>query len=307
MKKWICMALCLMLCLSGMVMAEEEAIRIGVLLPELTGGEESAAAWYAEQRCIEQGAEYVIAVCPDEETMLDELAEMQIWGAQAIVVWPGLPGDAEALQAAAEDGVAVICMNEMQDIPGARLAQADEYDIGVQQAYYLAEKLEGVGTVAVFSADTAAAKKRLQGLSETLEEIAPAMKLLETVTIGENREEAAVAMAALLDGQQQVDGVWASDDAVALGAYDAIVSAQRTDVYVLVSCGGRQEFFETSTEREDMWLATLPRTAALAYESVDMAVMLARNEAVEAERLTSGEMIDRENVSAWLEEGSLYR
>ena len=94
---------------------------------------------------------------------------------------------------------------------------------------------------------------------------------------------------------------------MALGAYEAVESAQRTDVYVIVSCGGRQEFFETSTERADMWLATAARTAGMAAESVNMADALAQDLAVEAVCMTAADMVDRDVVNDWLDDDSMYR
>ena len=301
-KKLIAAILALCLVLGGAALAEEA--KIGILVPEGEGGEAAAVAYWAEERAIELGVPYMLCACTDEKTGMEQLDDMNVWGALALVICPGFEGAQNVADAARDVGLSVVSVNTEMD--GAFLAKADDYDIGVQSAYFAADALEGAGEIAALVSSGKEAQERLAGFTDALEEIAPGLTVVEVQIVTTSRRQARDAMADLLDARETVDALFVSDDLIALGVWDALDAAGREDVCAVISCGGRQEFLRLIRDSEAVSLCTALRAAAPAMDAVDMAYLLAMGEAVESVRVSDADMVTRENVAGYMDPDNPY-
>ena len=303
MKKLLLVALCLALWLPA-ALAEGGEIKIGILMPQDGGEDAAAAAYWAESRCIEKGVDYLLAACSGPEDALEEIDEMIVWGAQAIVMYPGFDGAEDAAAAAREAEVPVVCVEKL--VGGAFLASADDYDAGVQNAYYMAQALEGAGNVLVFDAAGESPAARLLGFRDTLEEIAPNMTILDSAQISLSQSAAFNAAQRAFARYGQVDGVYAADDLIALGVLEAASTLGRDDVTVIVSCGGRQGWLRAMTQQDARTLETVLRIPAVAMEAVDMACDLASGLSVEARRDVGGQVVEAAEARDYLDAENPY-
>ena len=287
--------------MTGAALAQEG--RIGILVPQ-GEAEGAAAAYWAEARAIELGSEYMLCVCEDEKTGLEQLDDMNVWGAEAIVLYPKFEGAQNLADQARDVGLSVVSVDMALD--GAFLADADDYDIGVKCAYAVADALEGAGEIAALVTEEAGAQERLMGFTDALEEMAPNVNVVEVSIVPQSRAKSREAAENLLAARESLDGIFVSDDSMALGVWDALDAAGRTDVCAVISCGGRQEWLRLIADSGDVNLFTALRTAAMAEDAVDMAYVLSRGEAAESVRISDAQLVGREEAGAYLDEENQY-
>jgi ribose transport system substrate-binding protein len=104
----------------------------------------------------------------------------------------------------------------------------DDYAVALETARYLLQKMNGKGNVIIIEGQSASSnnQKRMAGFKKALEEF-PNVKLLASQTGKFQRQEALSVTENLLQAHQQIDGILAANDSMALGAIEALDAANR--------------------------------------------------------------------------------
>ena len=183
----------------------------------------------------------------------------------------------------------------------------DNYDMGVQGANYIVDKIGTEGTVVILDVPSSGsvAALRKAGFLDTIAEIAPNMNLL-TYATQFTREAGLTDMADILTANPQIDAVFSMDDETSIGAIQAIEEAGRTDVKVITGGGGAQEYFNMMPEYTDLWVASALYSPTMVEDAVDMAVALAKGETVDHEVIIPTTIVDRDNYQEFLDPTSPY-
>lgn len=105
---------------------------------------------------------------------------------------------------------------------------ASDYQLGLQTARYLLKSLGGKGNVIIIEGvrGTSTSEERMRGFHDALKE-APGVKVLTSQPGNYQRMQALQVMENLLETYPKVDGILAANDAMAIGALDALDGANR--------------------------------------------------------------------------------
>jgi len=105
---------------------------------------------------------------------------------------------------------------------------ADDYTIGLATARHLIRALSGKGNVVIIEGvrGSLTSNDRVRGFQQAIKE-APGVKLLASQPANYQRLQALQVMENLMQAHPQIDGVLAANDAMALGALEALDAAKR--------------------------------------------------------------------------------
>ena len=293
---------------------ETDVYKIGVLAPEVTHGWVAGVAYFAEKRCQELKDEgkvdYKVAVSGDAAEMTTQLDELKTWGCDAIVAFPQWEGMEVPIAQAIEEGITVVNFDVIIDTEGIYHVSGDNYDMGVQSAKYIVDKIGKEGTVVVLDnpGSGSVGELRKGGFLDTIKEIAPDMNCPEYATLF-TREAGLKDMADILTANAKIDAVFSMDDETSIGALQAIRVAGRTDINVITGGGGAQEYFNMmkAEENQDIWLQSATYSPDMVMDAVDMAsAVLSGNAPEEAVKIIPTTGVDRENADQYLDANSPY-
>jgi ribose transport system substrate-binding protein len=104
----------------------------------------------------------------------------------------------------------------------------DDYTVALDTAKYLLQKMSGKGNVVIIEGVGGSSnnQKRMAGFKKALEEF-PNVKLLASQPANFQRSQALQVTENLLQAHRQIDGILAANDAMALGAIEALDAANR--------------------------------------------------------------------------------
>ena len=306
MKKALCLLMVLLMAGASVFAA---GYKIGILAPAVTHGWVAGVAYCAEQRCIALGdeIEYRLLTSNNAEEMTTQIDDLMLWGADAIVAYPQWTGMEVPIQNAIDSGIPVVNFDIEIACDGIYRVAGDNYDMGVQGANYIVDKIGTEGTVVILDVPSSGsvAALRKAGFLDTIAEIAPNMNLL-TYATQFTREAGLTDMADILTANPQIDAVFSMDDETSIGAIQAIEEAGRTDVKVITGGGGAQEYFNMMPEYTDLWVASALYSPTMVEDAVDMAVALAKGETVDHEVIIPTTIVDRDNYQEFLDPTSPY-
>mgnify|MGYP001774157578 CR=1 FL=1 len=306
MKKALCILMVLLMAGASVFAA---GYKIGILAPAVTHGWVAGVAYCAEQRCIALGdeIEYRLLTSNNAEEMTTQIDDLMLWGADAIVAYPQWTGMEVPIQNAIDSGIPVVNFDIEIACEGIYRVAGDNYDMGVQGANYIVDKIGTEGTVVILDVPSSGsvAALRKAGFLDTIAEIAPNMNLL-TYATQFTREAGLTDMADILTANPQIDAVFSMDDETSIGAIQAIEEAGRTDVKVITGGGGAQEYFNMMPEYTDLWVASALYSPTMVEDAVDMAVALAKGETVDHEVIIPTTIVDRDNYQEFLDPTSPY-
>jgi ribose transport system substrate-binding protein len=283
--------------------------KIGVLAPAVTHGWVAAVAYHAENRLKELGdeVEYNIQTSNNAEEMTAQLDDLMTWGADAIVAFPQWTGMEVPIQRAVDSGIIVVNFDIVIDVDGVYRVTGDNYDMGVQGAYYIVEKVGPEATVVMLEVPTSGSVSELRkaGFLDTIKEIAPNLTVY-TYATKFTVEDGLKDMADILMKHPKIDAVYSMDDETSKGALQAIWEAGRTDVKVITGGGGMQDYFLMMPEHEDIWIQSALYSPAMVKDAVDVALKVLKGEEVEQVKVIPTTIVDRTNYKDFLDAGAPY-
>lgn len=159
----------------------------------------------------------------------------------AIIIWP-TNGQAviPAIRQAHQAGIPVVVTNSKIAEAGldyiAAFSGPDNVQQGTSSAEMMCEALNGEGKIVQIAGQPGytTAMERSQGFEEKLAETCPGVELVETQPADWNREKAQRVMENFLTKYDDIDGVYAGDDNMGVGALNAARSAGRADEIVFI-------------------------------------------------------------------------
>lgn len=283
--------------------------KIGILAPAVTHGWVAGVAYYAEQRCQELAdvIDYRFYTSSSADEMTSQLDDLMVWGAEAIVCYPQWEGMEVPIQNAIDAGIEVVNFDIEINAEGVYRVSGDNYDMGVQGANYIVEKIGTDGVVVILDVPTSGsvAANRKAGFLDTIAQIAPNMTILEYATQF-TREAGLSDMADILTANSRVDAVFSMDDETSIGAIQAIEEAGRTDVKVITGGGGCQEYFNMMDDYDNLWIQSALYSPVMVTEAVDMAVALLDGAEVEPVTIIPTTVVDKTNYQDYLDPTSPY-
>ena len=250
MKKRI-IAIMLMLAMSVLVLAgcggndapekgEKEGYVIGLSMNTQTNPFFVTVVEGCQKAADEAGAELIVTDAQDDPTIQQKDIENLITKQPDVIIID--PCDSEAIvssvEACNEAGIPVLTMDR-QSNGGDVLAHIgyDAIKSGKLAGQYLVDELGGKGKIVELQGILAAnvAQDRSAGFNEIMK-ANPDMEIVACQSANFNREEGMKTMETILKGNPQIDGLYAANDEMLLGALEAIESAGRLDEMVIIGC-----------------------------------------------------------------------
>lgn len=316
MKKILAVVVALILALGclGMTAVAEEKPLIGILAPATTHGWVGGVAYFAQQAADELDLNYKLLTSSDADEMSSQIEQLIQLGAKAIVVWPQFTGVETAAEMALEQGIIIYNFDMKINVDekyadNMYFLSGDNYGMGVAGAKYIVDKIGTEGTVLVMDVPTSGsvAELRKAGFTDTIAEIAPDIELI-TIATEFKREAGLNDMTAALTANEKIDAVFSMDDETSMGALQAIVEANRTDVKAITGGGGCQAYFNLMNEEQyqNIWVCSATYLPNMIINCVENAAAILNGETVEHEIVLESSIVDRENVQDFLNADSPY-
>lgn len=192
--------------------ALDEANRLGIDLVVADAQDNPAKQLSDIEDFIQQDLDLILINPTDSDAIVTAVLEANDVGIPVITVDRG------------SNGGEVVCHIASDNVAGGRMA-----------GEYLANLLNGEGRVIELQGilGTSAARDRGKGFGQAMENY-PDIKIIAQQTANFNRAEGLMVMENLLTAYPEVDGVFAHNDEMALGAIEALKSAGMLDDIVVV-------------------------------------------------------------------------
>lgn len=237
------LATSVMILSAGLAQAEE-SYRIGITQNNV--GVDSYQTTYEssfEEAAAEHGNVDVVVLDAggDVARQIGQVRNLIQQRVDAIIIWP-TNGQAviPAIRQAHKAGIPVVVTNSKIAEAGldyiAAFSGPDNVQQGASSAEMMCEALDGEGQIVQIAGQPGytTAMERSQGFEEKLAEACPGVELVETQPADWNREKAQRVMENFLTKYDDIDGVYAGDDNMGVGALNAAKSAGRADEIVFI-------------------------------------------------------------------------
>ena len=311
----ILMAMALMLSMVVVASAEDEKPLIGIIAPATSHGWVGGVTYYAQAKADELELNYKLLTAENADQMSSDIDQLVDLGAKAIVIWPQFTGVELAAERALEAGVIIYNFDMIINVDekyadNMYVLTGDNRGMGVEGAKYIADKLGGQGKVLVMNKPAAGNVNddRCGGFYDTLAEVAPDIEVIGEVATDFTRDAGQKDMADALTAYEQIDAVFSLDDETSIGALQAILEAERTDVKAITGGGGCQEYFNMmlADEYQGIWVASATYSPSMIAKCVENVVKVLNGEEVEHTIIDPSVIVDRDNAAEFLDENTPY-
>jgi ribose transport system substrate-binding protein len=264
--------------------AEEEAITIGLSLSTLQNPFFVTLRDGAQEAADAAGAELVVSDAQDDaQTQASDMEDFITRGVDIIIVNPvDSAAVVSSVEAANDAEIPVVTVDRASD--GGEIAAhvaSDNVQGGQMACEYLIEQIGGSGTVAELEGipGTSAAQDRGEGCQQALDAAAD-VELVGTQTANFDREEGLSVAQNIFQANPDLNGLFAQNDEMALGAVEAAREAGILGDLVIVGFDAIEDAL-AAIEDGDMEGTIAQQPAEMGRLSVEEAVKVANGESVE--------------------------
>ncbi len=166
----------------------------------------------------------VRAANDDSQQQMRDIEELVSMGADLLIVSPNVVDDVSpAIEMAYNNGIPVILVDRRtRSEKCTAYVGADNYEIGRRAGEYIANRLQGDGSVVEISglATSTPAIERHSGFADAIAD-KPGIKVVATADAGWNEPQAEEAIDSILAANDDIDLIFAHNDRMAAGAYHA--------------------------------------------------------------------------------------
>ncbi|PUU92517.1 ribose ABC transporter substrate-binding protein RbsB [Halanaerobium sp.] len=284
MRKIIVLALSLMLVVGLSAGAAAQDIKLGLAISTLNNPFFVDLKDGAEAMAEEMGVEILtVDAQNDAAAQLSSVEDLLIKQIDVLIVNP-VDGNAvvSAITAAKDAGVPVITVDRAAEgIEVTSHIASDNVAGGEMAGEFIAEQLGKEGKVVELQGipGTSAARDRGKGFNQAMDKY-PGMEVIARQPAGFDRAEGMTVMENILQGNPEIDAVFAHNDNMALGAMEAIAAAGRSDEIMIVGFDAVDDAREAV--KEGKMAATVAQKPGLMGEmAVETAIKVANGEEVD--------------------------
>jgi ribose transport system substrate-binding protein len=250
----------------------------------------------------EQGVEVLISDAQDDaQTQANDLQNFVTQGVDAIVVNPvDSAAVVPAIEAANDADIPVITVDRAAD--GGEIAShiaSDNVQGGKMAAEFLFEQIGGSGSVAELQgvAGTSAARDRGQGFQEAADSVS-GINVVAQQAANFSRDEGFTVTQNILQGNQDLAGIFAQNDEMALGAVEAAREAGRLGDVTIVGFDAIDDAL-AAIDAGDMAGTIAQQPELLGQLGIETAAAAINGDDVEAEQSVEVKLVTPDNVSEY--------
>lgn len=236
-----------------------------------------------------------------------QVTDVESLMAQGIDVLMISPLTAQALTPIVSDvmaaGIPVVALDRSVNADVTSYITAQNEPIARKAGEFFAQQLGGKGNIVQIegTAGASAAAERKSGFEEIIAQH-PDMKIIATQNADFLRENATKFMEDTLQrfGPGEIQGVYAHNDEMALGAIAAIEAAGRQDEILVTGLDGQNNAIQAVKDGKMFATFTFPYVAP---EGIQYAYSICAGEEVPANVILESATIDASNVDEWIGKG----
>ncbi len=287
-----------------------DQLQVGVLLKAQTNSFRTALGYYAVDALEKKGITYVMYIAQNAGQQAHQIEMAALSGCHVIIVVPeGI--NERALTPAITANVPIILFEDnAQSEEYSALVKGDNVGAGENAAHYMFSK--GVKNPVVFDVeqDPASSNARVEGFETQMHALMGSEETIVHQTLRTYTREAGynAAEALLSQGSKWIiDAFYAQDDEIAMGVLDAIKDSGRTDIKVVIGCGGSQEMMDRILTTTYTDVATTLYSPSMITKCVDIAgEILKGNMPTPRQVVVPATIINKDNATEYLNSDSPY-
>ena len=173
------------------------------------------------------------------------------------------------------------CDIGINGIDVASFVTSDNYGIGQIAAQYIGEKLGGAGKIAILTWPAASATAdRAAGFKDKLTESFPGIEIVAEQDCNADRSASLAAAESIIEANPDIKAIWGANAEMALGAYAATQSMNRTDI-TIVAVDTDGEVMDAIASGSNLSATVSQDPYTMGYKALENAVKYLRGEAVE--------------------------
>lgn len=191
-------------------------------------------------------------------------------------------GIVPTIEEAQSKGVAIgTCDIGINGVDVASFVTSDNYGIGQIAAEYIGEQLGGSGKIAILTWPAASATAdRASGFMDKLKESYPDIEIVAEQDCNADRSTSLAAAESIIEANPDVKAIWGANAEMALGAYAATQSMNRSDI-IVVAVDTDNEVMEAIASGSNLKATVSQDPYTMGYKALENAVKYLRGEAVE--------------------------
>lgn len=318
MKNWLMLISAGLLLLTGCGESGADKLKIGVSVPAATHGWTGGIVW-----CAEQAKKEIEAANPDVEVIVtlgettsaqaDRIENLLARQVDALVVLCQEPGPLTPVceQAKKAGTYVVIVSNPLSNRVEDLFVNGDNRSLGAAAAEAMGQLLGGKGDILVMEGIPCPINTdRVEAFCEVLAEKYPEIRILESQPAWWNTEKGMSLMENYLQKYPEIDGVWAGDDDVLIGALKAYEESGRSDIKAMVGGGGSKTIIKKVLDNDPVVRATVTYSPEMISVGIEKALEGLRNGGKpvngEKELLIPSEIILNSNAAEYYNAESVY-
>jgi ribose transport system substrate-binding protein len=279
--------------------SHDGSLKVGLSMNTLNNPFFVAVKEGAEAQAKEKGVELVVTDAQNDPSK--QLADVENLLEQNIDVLIIDPADSDAIAEAvrkANDAKIPVFTIDRQSNGGKVVTHIgfDAIKSGKIAGNFLKNALHGKGKIVEIQGilGTNVAQLRSKGFNEVMKQT-PGFEVVARQAANFDRGQALKVMEDILQAHPDIDGVYAANDEMALGALAAIEAAGRLDKIVVIGCDAIDPALEAI--RQGKLEATIAEPPFfLGKEAINTALKISKGEKVEKEVILKSTLVTRENI-----------
>jgi ribose transport system substrate-binding protein len=224
----------------------EKKLKIGISVPAATHGWTGGVVWHAEQakkrlEAANKDVAVTVATSGSGAAQVNAIEQLMMQNPDALVILSQEPEPLDNVcKLAKQRGIyLVVVSNPLPSKAEDVFVNGDNTSLGEAAALALGNALKGKGDILVMEGVLCPINtERVYGFKKVLKAKYPKIRILDSQPTDWNTEKGLKLMEKYLQKYTKVDGVWAGDDDVLIGALKAYKESKRKDVKVFVGGGG---------------------------------------------------------------------
>ena len=293
----------------------QEKTVIGVSIPSADHGWTGGIVYWAEKAAKELEKKYpdvkiLVSTSADSSEQVSQIENMLIQNIKALVVLPHEPAPLAGICKKAKEKkvfLTVVDRNLAGNIEDLAVA-GDNPGFGRACAEAMAKQLDYKGDIVVMEGVLCDVNtQRVEAFRSVMKKY-PNIRILDSQTANWSTEQGLKLMETFLGKYKHIDGVWAGDDDVLLGALKAYEESKRKDVKLFIGGGGAKLIIRKIVEKDPMIPVNVtypPRMIAYGMEYT-LEKILGKREIKEKKIVIPAEVITRENAEKFYFPDSIY-
>lgn len=262
--------------------ASAKKVRIGVSVPAAEHGWGAGVSWWAKRAmALYPDIQWTFITANSPEKQIADIEDMLVKGIDGLVILatesaPLTP----AAERAKERGIFIVNVDRGFLKPVADVfLEGDNEAFGQRAAQFIVERLGGEqakGNILVLEGIPSTVNTARVSAAAAVFKAHPGVKILGQQPGMWNRQKALEVTQAMLVKNPDVQGIWAADDDMALGAEQALKEANRKNVWI-VGGGGSKDIVKRILDKDPMFPATITYPPSMIAAGVHTAASALRD------------------------------